>query len=390
MKRLLIVSDPPVAPGYLPRLRYLCEYLVRKGYDVTWVTEERGDIPFDHSYPLITIPMYSGSKWDWFFKSVWTLLTDWYNRAFAKKCLQSFNRKSSNRQSFDLVLCSTFNEVPLGAAKRIADQLNVPLFCDIRDLDEQVDNSRYQYHHQSGWLMPFRRIYRAVHIRRRNKVLRAATVVTTVSAWHREFIRTLNPNTITMFNGYDEKQFYPKDIPTDTFRITYIGSLFDWQKPALTKVQTIIDELNKSKIINHKSPYGASRSEEIVFDVHTPQNNPIPYTEIGDAIRRSSIMLVLTDTHTHGMLTTKFFEALGCQKPILCVPSDQGELAELMDWSHAGLDSDDPEQIKTFILDRYKEWQTNGFTRQSNLLWEVLSREAQSEEIEKLINIYLS
>ena len=379
MKRLLIVSDPPVAPGYLPRLRYLCEYLVRKGYDVTWVTEERGDIPFDHSYPLITIPMYSGSKWDWFFKSVWTLLTDWYNRAFAAKINHKFEIIN---HKFDLVLCSTFNEVPLGAAKRIADQLNIPLFCDIRDLDEQVDNSRYQYHHQSRWLMPFRRIYRAVHIRRRNKVLRAATVVTTVSAWHREFIRTLNPNTITMFNGYDEKQFYPKDIPTDTFRITYIGSLFDWQKPALNKVQTIINELNNSKIENRKS--------KIVFDVHTPQNNPIPYTEIGDAIRRSSIMLVLTDIHTHGMLTTKFFEALGCQKPILCVPSDQGELADLMDWSHAGLDSDDPEQIKDFIIDRYKEWKTNGFTRQSNLLWEVLSREAQSEEIEKLINIYLS
>ncbi|MBQ6723235.1 MAG: glycosyltransferase family 4 protein [Paludibacteraceae bacterium] len=379
MKRLLIVSDPPVAPGYLPRLRYLCEYLVRKGYDVTWVTEQRGDIPFDHTYPLITIPMYSGSKWDWFIKSVWTLLTDWYNRAFAKKINHQL---PITNHKYDLVLCSTFNEVPLGAAKRIADQLNVPLFCDIRDLDEQVDNSRYQYHHQSGWLMPFRRIYRAVHIRRRNKVLRAATVVTTVSAWHREFIRTLNPNTITMFNGYDEKQFHPKDIPTDTFRITYIGSLFDWQKPALNKVQTIIEELNKTKIINHKS--------QIVLDVHTPQNNPIPYTEIGDAIRRSSIMLVLTDIHTHGMLTTKFFEALGCQKPILCVPSDQGELAELMDWSHAGLDSDDFEQIKAFIIDRYKEWQTKGFTRQSNLLWEILSREAQSEEIEKLINIYLS
>jgi len=379
MKRLLIVSDPPVAPGYLPRLRYLCEYLVRKGYDVTWVTEQRGDIPFDHTYPLITIPMYSGSKWDWFIKSVWTLLTDWYNRAFAKK---TNHQLPITNHKYDLVLCSTFNEVPLGAAKRIADQLNVPLFCDIRDLDEQVDNSRYQYHHQSGWLMPFRRIYRAVHIRRRNKVLRAATVVTTVSAWHREFIRTLNPNTITMFNGYDEKQFHPKDIPTDTFRITYIGSLFDWQKPALNKVQTIIEELNKSKIINHKS--------QIVLDVHTPQNNPIPYTEIGDAIRRSSIMLVLTDIHTHGMLTTKFFEALGCQKPILCVPSDQGELAELMDWSHAGLASEDPEEIKAFIIDRYKEWQTKGFTRQSNLLWEILSREAQSEEIEKLINIYLS
>lgn len=372
MRRLLIVSDPPVAPGYLPRLRYLCDYLVRKGYDVTWVTEQREELRFDHTYPLITFPMYSGSKFDWFIKTVWTLLTDWYNRAFAKKIISNLKSQISN---FDLVLCSTFNEAPLGAARRIADRLNVPLICDVRDLDEQVDDSRYQYHHQSRWLMPFRRIYRAVHIRRRNKVLRSATAITTVSAWHREFIRNLNPNTITMFNGYDSKQFYPKDIPTDTFRITYIGSLFDWQKPALQRVQTIIEELNQP---------------QIELDLHTPTHHPIPHTEIGDAIRHSAIMLVLTNTQTHGMLTTKFFEALGCQKPILCVPSDQGELAELMDWSHAGLASEDPEEIKTFILKRYAEWKAKGFTRQNNLLWEMLSREAQCEEIEKLLYIYLS
>ena len=210
MSKFLVVSDPPVKPGYLPRLRYLCEYLVRKGHDVTLITEQTGDLNFPHTYPIVPIKLYNGSKFDWFVKTVWTMLTDWYNRTFAKKALQTL-------QTFDLVLCTTFNDSPLGAAQRIAKAWGIPLVCDIRDLDEQVEDSRYQYRHQSPLLMPFRRLYRAVHIRRRNKVLRAANAVTTVSKWHEEFIKAISNQQSAIsviYNGFDEKQFYPEDIKT--------------------------------------------------------------------------------------------------------------------------------------------------------------------------------
>lgn len=358
-KRILVLSDPPAAPGYLPRLRYLCDYLVRQGHELTLVTEQYQSLSFAHSYPIITIPVYSGSKADWFIKTVWTLLTDWHNRVFASKSLQL---PAVSRQPWDLVLCTAFNDFPLGAAQRIAKALNVPLICDIRDLDEQVENSRYQYRHQSPWLMPFRRLYRAIHIRRRNQVLRAANAITTVSPWHADFIKQFNPNVHVIYNGFDDKQFFHKDIPTDSFTVTYIGSLFEWQKPALAKVQQAIEELGG------------------VLDIHTPQSNPIAHDQLGDAIRRSGIMLVLTNEQTHGMLTTKFYEALGCEKPILCVPSDKGALAELMAYTNAGLATDDIDAIKQFIMDRYDEWRQNGFTHQATQHRNEFTREAQYDQ----------
>ena len=363
-KHILVVSDPPASPGYLPRLRYLCDYLVGKGYDVTLLTETYQPLAFAHDYPIVTIPLFNGSTADWFIKTVWTLMTDWHNRAFARKSLQLSGISS---QQWDIVLCTAFSDFPLGAAQRIARALNVPLVCDIRDLDEQVDDSRYQYHHQSWWLMPFRRLYRAVHIRRRNQVLRAANAITTVSPWHAEFIKQFNPNVHTVYNGFDDRQFYPEDIRTDAFQITYIGSLFEWQQSALQQVQQIADEL------------------QINLDLHTPQHNPVPHDALGDTIRRSSIMLVLTNEHTHGMLTTKFYEALGCEKPILCVPSDQGSLAELIAYTHAGIATDDSEQIKQFITAQYKAWQQNGFTRQATQHREQFTRAHQCEQIEALI-----
>ena len=369
MKKLLIVSDPPAAPGYLPRVRALCDYLVQKGYDVTLLTEEYQPLSFEHSYPIQTIRMYSGGSFDWFIKTVWTLLTDWHNRVFANKSLQL---SAIRKQKWNLVLCSAFSDFPLGAAQRIASELQVPFLCDIRDLDEQVDDSRYQYHHQSPWLMPFRRLYRAIHIRRRNQVLRAANAISTVSPWHADFIKQFNPKVQVVYNGFDAQQFYPSDEKTESFIISYIGSLFDWQQPALEKVRQAIEELNNSPIKNQKS--------KILLDVHTPQSKPIPHDRLGDAIRRSSVMLVLTSPDTHGMLTTKFYEALGCEKPVLCVPSDQGSLAELISYTNAGLATDDVKQMARFLLDKYREWQDNGFTRQAVQHREEFVREAQYDQ----------
>ena len=91
-------------------------------------------------------------------------------------------------------------------------------------------------------------------------------------------------------------------------------------------------------------------------------------------------MLVLTSEHTHGMLTTKFYEALGCEKPILCVPSDQGALADLMAYTHAGIATDDIDAIRQFILARYQEWQDKGFTRQDTRHRDEFARQAQYDQ----------
>ncbi len=364
MKKLLVVSDPPARPGFLPRLRFLCDYLVRKGYDVTLLTEEYQPLTFDHSYPIETIRMYSGGTLDWLLKSVWTLLTNWHDRVFAQRAMHQL---TITDHPYNAVICTSFSDFPLGAAQRIAKALHVPLLCDIRDLDEQVDNSRYQYRHQNRWLMPFRRLYRAIHIRRRNAVLRAADAVTTVSPWHVAFLKQFNPNVHLVYNGFDEAQFYPQDIQTKEFKVTYIGSLAEWQKPALEKIQQLTP-----------------------VDLHTPQYRPIPHDKIAEAIRQSSIMVVLTNTNTHGMLTTKFYEALGCEKPILCVPSDQGELAKLIRYTNAGIATDDIEEIKAFIAEKKHEWETNGFTRQQTRNREEFSREAQCRKLEEIIQHYLS
>ena len=167
-----------------------------------------------------------------------------------------------------------------------------------------------------------------------------------------------------VYNGYDAAQFYPQDIPAKQFTVSYIGSLFEWQQAGLTQVRQAIDELGLP----------------IQLELHTPTHNALAHNTLGDAIRRSSILLVLTSERTHGMLTTKFYEALGCEKPVLCVPSDKGSLAELIAYTNAGIATDDIEAIKAFIRARYEEWQQKGFTRQATQHRETFAREAQYDQ----------
>lgn len=362
--RILIVSDPFSAPSYTPRLRCLCDSLMKDGYEIEVYTEKGQANDFKHLYPIYELPIYNGSPLDWAIKSFWSLLTDWRNRYFSRL----LHHVTQNRL-YDFVFCTTFSTFPLRAAADIAHEKHLPLYVDIRDLDEQVPNAQYQ-HHRQWWARPWRRWYKAVNIRRRNRVLRLANQITTVSPWHVKFIQNITQRTDNIhliYNGFDSRNFYFMPIPNEQFLISYIGRIYEFQ--SLTLIEQAIREL--------KIP-------DICLNLHTPAQNPLPIDEVPKEINRSSIMLVLTNPDAKGMMTTKFFEALGCQKPVLCIPSDKGCLAQTITDTHAGISSSDIQEIKKFILDKYKEWKSNGFTRQSVQNSTSFSRQNQAKQFEDL------
>lgn len=352
---ILILTDPLGKPSYGPRLRYICDYLVRQGYTIRVITEEFERIPFAHNYPITTIPLYL-SKVDWAVKSLLSLLFDWKNRTFARLV-----KEAIAGEEYDLVFCTTFSTFPLRAALEVATERHIPLHVDIRDLDEQVPNAQYQ-NHRGWWAKPFREWYKRVNIARRNAVLRQADSISTISPWHVNFIRPLNEHVHLVWNGYDPKRFYAEDIHTDEFVIGYFGKVYEFQHPEI--IESIVKDM----------PHVRLRFE-----------SSLATDKVADEIRKCSILLVLTDPTAHGMMTTKFYEAFGCEKPILCIPSDEGLLAKVIKEHHAGLASGDKDEIRAFIEEKYREWKANGYTRQAVVNKEVFSRERQAEEMKEIL-----
>jgi hypothetical protein len=54
-------------------------------------------------------------------------------------------------------------------------------------------------------------------------------------------------------------------------------------------------------------------------------------------------------------MTTKFFEAVGVEKPVLCVPNDEGCLAQVIEEVNAGLAANTALEVQDFIKEKYNE-----------------------------------
>ena len=385
---ILIIADGFGAPSYNPRLRTLCDYLAKQKYHFSVVVEHIADLPFEHNYPILELSLYSGSKFDWALKNTWSLLTDWKNRRFATLVEQQFGQ-----QHFDIVFCTTFHTCPLRAAIDFGKHHHIPVITDIRDIAEQAPNNQADYlAHKHPLLRPFVKPYQRINIYRRNQQLRQATAVTTVSPWHIDFLKNINPNTHLIYNGFDA-DIYKSQIINHKFILSYCGKFFG--KP-LHNPDLLFQALSQLtdipyRLIIHTDPNGQTLLQQLAqqYHVHAVINGYITQSETLTLYQQSAIILVFTniasDHNGHGLMTTKFFEALGVEKPVLCVRSDEECLAEVIKQTNAGLAATNVEEVKAFILDKYREWQENGFTHQAVRDKQIFTRQYQAKQFESII-----
>lgn len=383
-KRILILCDAFDAPAYAPRVRYLCENLVRMGWEPFLFTEKLPNIDYQITCcPNMQIPYYRHKGWlgkmEWMFKvlldDVFDIKAKWYYRKL-KPILQE--------KEIDIVFCSTFNLFPLGVAGRIARKIHKPLYVDLRDIAEQWTQHEYYAHQMNGLPPKIKQLINRLHaesiVARRNACLRKANALTTISPWHAQFLKSYNPNVYLVYNGYDENRFFFSAKSVDTFDIVYTGRMYDIQLRNPLLLLEALSQLDKEHLITAENVRVKFFVDEASHDMiqelfaehaissYLTLNKFIATAEIPALLQSASIILVLSNKTTEkgpfGIMTTKFFEALGVEKPILCVRSDESCLADAIHETNAGLAATDVEEVKAFILEKYEEWKRNGFTRQ--------------------------
>lgn len=396
-RKILIVTDS-FPPNFAPRMGLLSYHLEKMGWDVTIISEDNSEIHYN--LPNLPKKVYrynyqaNASKTEYYLKSALNLIYDHKTNSFLNK----FYKEIKN-EYFDLVLCSTFNEFPLNLAYKISKKLNIPLLCDIRDLAEQFGSKIYdtngQTHNYIGRY--FTNLLRKRRIQRRNYVLKKANAITTISPWHLDFIKRYNKNVYLIYNGFSEKDFIAKEVKSNSFNIVYTGRLLDLntrnpellfnaiEELKLEKLRIVwyVDKTSKEIISKELENYPITKSISEI-------NNLVPVSAIPNLLNKSSIILVLTNKSTEdgpkGIMTTKFFEAIGVEKPVLCVRSDEGCLSQVIKETNAGLAATNVEEVKSFITKKYKEWENNGFTRQEIVSREKFSRENQAKQFVEIFN----
>ncbi len=400
-KHILILCDAFGPPAFVPRVTSLARELQQHGWEVQVMSELMPHCTYSTTdFPLQLMTYYADNKAIYAYQWVADKLWQAKERAFTR-----FVESHTNVTQYDAILCSTFNLFPLLTAARLSKKYSKPLLVDLRDIAEQADASDYFQHH----LPPFLGIdkwlnkqYIQQNIRLRNQVLRQATAVTTISPWHVTQLQNIQPNTHLIYNGFDATDFTPTGLPTPTFTIAYTGKLYDFQLPGLHLFAEALQAFLNHKDVNpadisahfYIAPEWNDKVQAICPIPQLHAHDFIPRTELINVLQQASVLLVLTDKTAehgpHGMLTTKFFEALGVEKPVLCVRSDEDCLATAIQQTNAGVAATTTNEAVTFLLEKYNEWKTQGFTHQNVQNKELFTRQNQAAQFDQLLRTIIA
>lgn len=368
-KRLLILSEPLTPPSYSPRLTSLIHYLENNGWKCTLECEP---VAVNHIADIL-------------FRT--------REKQFTKRLLSTYKA-----QDFDGIFCSTFYYFPLMTAYRISKVWKLPLIVDVRDIAEQWGKAAY-FTSPLPKLFGLERILSGMYVRRnihmRNRVLREATAVTTVSPWHQQHLQTLTQAPVSLiYNGYDERELQPKDVKTSTFRIVFMGRLISLQLRQPQLLFRAVSELDVPIQLDfYSEPNLAEDLQQLAKRYHIEDklhlHDYITRDKIGEIMAQASILLALgapASMQQHGILGTKVFEAIGIEKPFMLIPSDEENLAQLITDTGIGTAASTTEEIKTFILEQYDQWQQNGFTRRTIADKTRFSRREAAQEFGAILN----
>jgi glycosyltransferase involved in cell wall biosynthesis len=375
--KILILCDL-FPPAFGPRMGYLCKYLKQTGIELTVITEHIWDETFAFlkgDTDVTYISFYKSKNnannfFAWIKVFLLNILFDYKNRRMYHEAL-----RKTRKTHYDLVLCSTYRMFPLPAACRIAKKTNLPLIVDLRDIIEQFSGNEFIMHslpRLGGLENIFMLLFKIISLKRRNRILRQAARVTTVSPWHTEFLKRFNPHVSLIYNGFDPDIFYPSRVESERFYITYTGRVASTSLRNPELLFEAVGQLAKEGIIHpdkfrirwftdHKSRQ-ILREEAAKHPVSTfmDYHDYVAATQIPAILNESAIVLLLANKSDSngpkGVMTTKFFEALAVERPILCVRGDEDCLEETIRRTRSGLSAHNAEETRQFIETHYRQW----------------------------------
>ncbi|MDR0756348.1 MAG: glycosyltransferase [Tannerella sp.] len=412
--KILIMCDL-FPPAFGPRMGYLCKYLKQNGVEADVVTEDVPDGTFAFltgDVHVVRVAFYrQAGHADHFFRWLTVFLREMFF-GYKNRRMYRAARRLTVANRYDLILCSTYRLFPLPAACRVAKKTRLPLVADLRDIIEQFSGNEF-----IGRTLPrlggleniIASLFRTVSLMRRNRALRQAAGVISVSPWHTALLARYNPRVSLIYNGFDPDLFYPSAVESERFYITYTGRLTSilLRNPALLfeaagqlaregvihpdrfRIRWFTDDRSRRILQREAAKYPVADFMEY--------HEYVPATEIPAILNESAVVLLLANRSDgrgpKGVMTTKFFEALAVERPVLCVRGDEGCLEEVIRRTRSGLSAHSAQEVRQFIEAHYSRWLACGRTAVDVDRAEIkkFSRKAQAEQFirifEQILNV---
>lgn len=169
-------------------------------------------------------------------------------------------------------------------------------------------------------------------------------------------------------NGYDEDDIYKGALEKDKkFSIAHIGTLVKSRNPeSLWKVLKSLVNENENfkndleiKLVGKVDFFVKERIAANGLEHFVRKIDYLPHSEVIKEQQKTKVLLLLVNQtkNAKGILTGKIFEYIAAQVPVLAIGPPDGDLAEVLNKTKAGLISDfnDEKQLKENILALYNK-----------------------------------
>lgn len=239
-----------------------------------------------------------------------------------------------------------------------------------------------------------------LHQKSERKWVATASFVTSVSPVYTDRISQFVKVTgKTILNGFDELLHKKEQIDSNSFVIVYNGTLYDTQdvegfiRVIIRCIDTFQDKIKiKIQFLGVcYDPKQEKRLKNLIqgyesFFLLTPR---IPKQEVIHLQQKADQLLMLTHKGQKGIPSSKLYEYLALQKPILCFPSDHDIVAETLLKTEVGVISDTEDilfhGLNEFILLKLNGIQIFNETKEENLL--IYSVSNQVNKLSLLLNM---
>lgn len=233
----------------------------------------------------------------------------------------------------------------------------------IADYRDDWTTSNLNFNHSLIW-----RLIKRLDTISEKKWVGSAEFITTVSQHYANKISNfIGLKSHVILNGFDDAYSQtPSKIPSKKeFIITYNGSLYPTQKiePFAEVIKKIIIEYNNRIKIVLKFPGLAfdlsqeKRIKKIFKDVIKNINitKRIPRSEVLRIQKKSNLLLMFPHENLKGIPSSKLYEYIGLEKPVLLYPSDNDIIEKTLKDTNLGIICQNEETlsdtIKTMIED---------------------------------------
>ncbi|MBP7262482.1 MAG: hypothetical protein KBB37_14440, partial [Bacteroidia bacterium] len=274
-------------------------------------------------------------------------------------------------------------------------ELGIPWLSDWQDPWTEID-----YYEK----FPMMNSAKRQHERLEKEVLQTANEVVMVSkSWCKDLEQLSGRNVHYIPFGYDADDF--EGIPHERnthFTITHFGTLGYDRNPVMLweTLQELIHEnlIHKNDLKIHLAGqvdgsvfqsiehYGLK--EQLIYEHQINKSALFHY------LRKSELLLVLINKpeaglryNNRGRIPAKVFECIGAQRPILVIGPPDGDVANIVRETKAGINVDYQEKnaLKQHLASLYIQWKNNAVVQQ-NTSGEIYSFEYLCKQMSEILN----